>query len=269
MEPQRPGSIGVTSARPDGATTLALGLAALLSRTDRTLLIDLNVERAEIAPLLDIEESRTVFHLAYNAQLSPVTQQELEDHLMWHEGLAVLPGVADLAQGQQIRSHFVAGLMEAARAGFKHVVCDLGRVRPDLPPAAVGEALLWAVAPTPLGIWAFDRAFRHAREAEAEWLGRALAVVTQEAADSLGGVPAYLNREYAIRVLGDLAYEPRFWRSVQVSNSIRALNVEIHDQARYLRAYGPDALRTREALERLVGALAPLATSEPISSLEA
>ena len=268
MEPPRPGLIAVASARPDGGTMLALGLAALLSRTDRTLLIDLNLERAEIAPLLDIEESRTAFHLAYNAQLSPVTQPDLEDHLVWHEGLAVLPGVGDLAQGQQIRNHFVAGLLQAARAGFKHVVCDLGRVRPDLPPAAVADALMWAVAPTPLGIWAFDRAFRQAREAEAEWLGHAHAVVTQEAADSLGGVTAYVKREHGVRVLGELPYEPRFWRSVQVSHSIRALNVEIHDQARYLRAYGSDALRTREALERLVSALAPVASPEPVSSME-
>ena len=268
MEPQRPGLIAVASARPDGGTTLALGLAALMSRTDRTLLIDLNVDRAEIAALLDIEESRTVSHLAYNAQLSPVTQQDLEDHLAWHEGLAVLPGVADATQGRQIRNHFVAGVLQAAQSGFKHVVCDLGRVRPDLPPAAVTDALLWAVAPTPLGIWAFDRAFRQAREAEAEWLGQARAVVTQEAADSLGGVPAYLKREYGVHVLGELPYEPRFWRSVQVSHSLRALNVEMHDQARYLRAYGPDALRTREALERLVAEITPATTPEQTSSVE-
>ena len=268
MEPQRPALIAVASARPDGATTLALGLAALLSRTSRTLLIDLNVERPEIAPLLDIDESRTVFHLAYNAQLSPVTQQDLEDQLVWHEGLAVLPGIADAAQGQEIRSHFVAGLIEAARLGFKHVVCDLGRIRPELPPAAIDEVLLWAVAPTPLGVWAFDRTFRKVHEAEAEWLGQARAVVSQEAADSLGGVSGYLNREYGIRVLGAVPYEPRFWRSVQVSHSLRALNVEIRDQARYLRAYGSDALRTRDALERLLTAVAPRIAPEPISHLE-
>lgn len=266
MGPPRPGLIAIASARPDGATTLALGLASVLSRSDRTLLIDLNVERAEIAPMLDIDESRTVFHLAYNAQLSPVTQLDLEDQVAWHEGLAFLPGVADATQGEQIRTHFVAGLIEAARLGFKHVVCDLGRARPDMPPAAVSEGLLWVVGPTPLGLWAFDRVFRRAREAEAEWLEHACVVVNQEAADSLGGVPAYLSREYSLPVLGELPYEPRFWRSLQVAHSVRALNVEIRDQARYLRTYGQDALRTRDALEQLLAAL-PVARHESISSV--
>jgi Mrp family chromosome partitioning ATPase len=269
MATQHPQLIAIASARPDGSTTLALGLAGLLSRTERTLLVDLNLERAEIAPLLDIDESRTVFHLAYNAQLSPVTQQELEDNVVWREGLAVLPGVADPAQAEQVRSHFVTGLIGAAQAGFKHVVCDIGRIRPDLPAAAVADLFLWVVAPTPLGIWAFDRAFRHAREAEAPWLGQVQVVVNQQAPDALDGVSGYLSREYRLHVLGDLSYEPNFWRRQQLSHSLRALNVEIRDPARYQRAYGPEALGTREALERLVAASMSEAAPQAINRVEA
>ncbi len=269
MEAQPARLIAIASARPDGATILALGLAGVLSRTERTLLIDLNVERAEIAPLLDIEESRTVYHLAYNSQLSPVTQEELEDTVVWREGLAVLPGVADPAQAEQVRTHFVTGLIGAAQAGFKHVVCDIGRIRPDLPAAAVADLFLWVVAPTPLGIWAFDRAFHHARDAEAEWLGQFQAVVNQQAPDALDGVGGYLSREYGLHVLGDLPYEPNFWRRQQLSHSLRALSVEIRDQARYQRAYGPEALRTREALQRLVGASMSATAPQAINRVEA
>lgn len=269
MEAQPARLIAIASARPDGATTLALGLAGVLSRTERTLLIDLNVERAEIAPLLDIDESRTVYHLAYNAQLSPVTQEELEDLVVWREGLAVLPGVADPAQGEQIRTHFVAGLIEAAQAGFNHVVCDLGRIGPDMPSAAVDGLFLWVVAPTPLGIWAFDRAFRQAHEANANWLGHVRPVVNQQAADSLDGVSGYLSREYGLHVLGDLPYESNFWRRQQISHSLRALNVEIRDRARFERAYGPEACRTRDALERLVAANTSAAVPQAMNRAEA
>lgn len=57
-------AIGVFSARADGATTIAVGMAAVLSARARTLLIDLNLDSPEIAPLLDLDASRNVFHLA-------------------------------------------------------------------------------------------------------------------------------------------------------------------------------------------------------------
>ncbi len=46
-------SIAVVSARPDGATCLAAGLAAAFSADTRSLLIDLNLERPELAALLE------------------------------------------------------------------------------------------------------------------------------------------------------------------------------------------------------------------------
>jgi len=54
----------VFSARADGATTIAVGMAAVLSARARTLLIDLNLDSPEIAPLLDLDASQNVFHLA-------------------------------------------------------------------------------------------------------------------------------------------------------------------------------------------------------------
>jgi len=71
--------VGVFSARADGATTIAVGLAACLSAQGRTLLIDLNLDSPEVAPLLDVGSSRTLYHLAYNAQLAPVSAEELEE----------------------------------------------------------------------------------------------------------------------------------------------------------------------------------------------
>ena len=43
--------------------------------------MDLNLDCPEVAPLLDTGCSKTIYHLAYNAQLAPVSPDELEDHL--------------------------------------------------------------------------------------------------------------------------------------------------------------------------------------------
>ena len=126
-------TIGVFSARADGATTIAVGMAAVLSARARTLLIDLNLDSPEIAPLLDLDASRNVFHLAYNAQLAPVGGDELEEHVSWRDGLAVLPGLLKPDQAERISDHFLTGLMEAAGHRFQHVVIDLGRVRSGFP----------------------------------------------------------------------------------------------------------------------------------------
>src|ERR1700682_2178617 len=95
MESRRAASVvSLVSARPDGATTLAAALAAFWSGTERTLLIDLNLDQPEIAPLLDIGEGKTIYHLAFNAQLAPGGATALEDPLPWHEGMAVAGGIA-------------------------------------------------------------------------------------------------------------------------------------------------------------------------------
>ena len=59
-------TLGIFSARADGATTVAVGLAACLSARARTLLVDLNFDCPEVAPLLDTGCSKTIYHLAYN-----------------------------------------------------------------------------------------------------------------------------------------------------------------------------------------------------------
>src|SRR6202140_3892961 len=102
MESGQPGQlIAIVSARSDGATSLALGLAAVSAR-HRTVLVDLNRDNAEVATFLNADESKTLYHLAYNAQLAAITEIELREHLQWKDGFAVLPGITDQRQAGQI-----------------------------------------------------------------------------------------------------------------------------------------------------------------------
>jgi Mrp family chromosome partitioning ATPase len=241
--------VGVVSAHAAGATSIAAGLAGVLARDGKVLLVDLNPELAQVAALLDLDDRTNVYHLAYDARLEPVTAAMLEDQLRWHEGLAVLPGAADPEQASQVRDHFLNGLLDAASARFSWVVIDLGRVRSDLLPTAGRGAVVWVVTPSPLGLAAFDRRFQRMRAAEVSWLTRVCAVVNQEAEDSLAGVAEFLGREYGVPVLGSVPYEPGFWRGIELSHSLQAFSAEVRDEGRFVSWFGRPALRTRRALE--------------------
>jgi MinD-like ATPase involved in chromosome partitioning or flagellar assembly len=241
--------VSVVSAHAAGATSIAAGLAGVLAREGRVLLADLNPELAQVAALLDLDDRTNVYHLAHGARLEPVSAAVLEDSVRWHEGLAVLPGAADHEQARQVRDHFVKGLLEAASARFPWVVNDLGRVRPDLSRAATSGAVLWVVTPSPLGLAAFDRRFQQMRAAEVPWLDRAQAIVNQEAEDSLAGVAEFIEREYALPVVGTVPYEPGFWRGVELSHTLQAFIAEVRDEGRFVSWFGRPAQRTRRALE--------------------
>lgn len=247
--------VGVVSAHAAGATSIAAGLAGVLARVGRVLLVDLNPELAQVAALLDVDDRTNVYHLAHGARLEPVSAAVLEDIVQWHEGLAVLAGAADHEQARQVRDHFVNGLLEAASARFPWVVIDLGRVRPDLSRAATSGTVLWVVTPSPLGLAAFDRRFQQMRAAEIPWLDRAQVVVNQEAEDSLAGVSEFIEREYAVPVVGSVPYEPGFWRGVELSHTLQAFIAEVRDDGRFVSWFGRSAQRTRRAVEAVAGRL--------------
>jgi Mrp family chromosome partitioning ATPase len=261
--------IGVTSAHAAGATSQAAALAALLSRTGRTLLVDLNPNLAQQAALLDVDEGVNVYHLANRAQLEPVSSATLEEHVRWHEGVAVLPGVFDPNQSLLIREAFLRGLLDAAARTYAWTVIDLGRVRPDVYAAGVGGVLLWTVTPSPLGLAAFDRRFHQLRAMDVPWLHRVRVLVNQAGEDSLVGVAEFLQREYGVIVAGTVPYEPGFWRGVEISHSLQAFSVEIRDEARYIGWFGVPALRTRRALEAVIGHLGPAAAERAGVHVEA
>jgi Mrp family chromosome partitioning ATPase len=73
--------VGVLSARPDGATSVALGLAARLSAHRRVITIDLSLHRPEVAALLNLDESAGVHRLASRSRLAGVTGADLSGHL--------------------------------------------------------------------------------------------------------------------------------------------------------------------------------------------
>jgi MinD-like ATPase involved in chromosome partitioning or flagellar assembly len=241
--------VGVTSAHAAGATSLAVGLAGVLSGAGRALLIDLNPELAQVAALLDVDDGRNVYHLAYDARLQPVSAATLAEHVRWHEGMAVLPGVAHRDQAREIRDHFVNALLNAAEAQYEWAVIDLGRVREELHPAATSAALLWVLTPTPLGIAAVERRFQQLRSANVPWLAQVQVVVNQAADDSLAGVAEFMEREYGVQVAGTLPYEPGFWRGVELSHSLQSCSSELRDEGRFISWFGRPALRTRRALE--------------------
>lgn len=244
---------GVTSAHAAGATSLAAGLAGRLAGDERVLLVDLNPELAQLAPLLDLDDSANVYHLAHHARLESVSTAMLDEHVRWHEGLAVLPGATDPSQAQLIRDHFVNGLLDAAAGAYSWVVIDLGRVRSDVYPAAARGVLLWIVTPSPLGLAAFDRRFQQLRAADVPWLQRVQVVVNQAAEDSLLGVAEFLEGEYGVDVVGTVPYEPAFWRGLELSHSLQAFSAEVRDEGRYISWFGRPALRARRALEAVMG----------------
>ncbi len=261
-------TVGVVSAHAAGATSLATALAGVASGTGRALLIDLNPELAQVAALLDVDDRSNVYHLAYEARLEPVTGGMLDDHIVWHEGLAVLPGPADHEQAHEVRDHFVNGLLNAA-ARYGWVVIDLGRVREQLYQAATADTVLWVVTPSPLGLAAFDRRFRQLRSADAPWLARVQAVVNQSAKDSLAGVPEFIEREYGVPVLGTVPYEPEFWRALELSHSLQPFSSEIRDEGRFVSWFGQPALRVRRAVEGIVGRIEESAVDRAQTGAEA
>src|SRR6266480_3750953 len=130
MVPGRPGQlIAIVSARSDGATSLALGFAAVMGTRHRTVLVDLNRDNAEIATFLNVDESTTLYHLAYNAQLAAITEIGLREHLQWQDGFAVLPGITDQRQTGQITPLFIGYLLQVLRNEFEMVLVDGGRLR--------------------------------------------------------------------------------------------------------------------------------------------
>src|SRR6266568_4249981 len=140
------------SARADGVTTLTMGLAAVLGARRRTVVIDLNLESSEVAPFLDLEEQRTIYHLAYGAQLAPISDEDLRQHLQWHDGFAIVAGISHPEHRVQIHQHFVGSLIQASRAQFERVLIDGGRLHGTFPAELTSGRMLWVLTPRPLGL---------------------------------------------------------------------------------------------------------------------
>ena len=261
-----PATVGIFSARADGATTIAVGLAACLSARGRTLLVDLNLDCPEVAPLLDLGCSKTVYHLAYNAQLAPVSPDELEEHLGWRDGLAVLPGITHAEHAERITDHFLAGLLEAASQRFENIVIDLGRLRGKLANPLTSASLLWAVQPSPLGMEALERTYRRLEDRGASWLASVRLVLNRVSEHSLAGAERYVGEEYGLDVAASVPYTPDYWRRVELEHSARALCVANPDHPRYLSAHGEQALKARKAIEELAARATAGGVPEPVGA---
>ena len=266
MESGRPGQlIAIISARSDGATSLALGLAAVLGARHRTVLVDLNRDNAEIATFLNADESKTVYHLAYNAQLAAITEIELREHLQWQDGFAVLPGITDQRQAGQITPPFMGNLVQVLRKEFEVVLVDGGRLRQSLPSALSAGRVLWVVAPRPLGLAAFERAYRAVEEVTHPTLNLQV-VLNRVSPQSLADVATFVRSEYGLPVLGEVPDCPNFWSRAELAHSVRGLSTPIVDRQRALRAYGEEAIPMRAALEGLVERITEPAVSAATAS---
>ena len=257
--------IAIVSARSDGATSLALGLAAVMGARHRTVLVDLNRDNAEIATFLNADESKTVYHLAYNAQLAAITEIELREHLQWQDGFAVLPGITDQRQAGQITPLFMGNLLQVLRNEFEVVLVDGGRLRQSLPSALSAGCVLWVVAPRPLGLAAFERAYRAVEEVTHPTLNLQV-VLNRVSPQSLADVATFVRSEYGLPVLGEVPDCPNFWSRAELAHSVRGLSTPIVDRQRALRAYGEEAIPMRAALEGLVERITEPAVSAATAS---
>ena len=201
MAPE-PVVVGVTSARPDGATSTAIGLAATLAAKARTLIIDLNLERGEVADILDLASDRNLYHLAYIAQLGPLQDADLDQHIGWRDGLACIPGVVSRSQATLITDLFLRGLMVAASNRFDAVILDLGRLRADLPLVAESTRVLLAVTPNRLGLSALDSARTDVAEQIPELWRRLEIVTTRTSAFTAPGAAKFFQRAYEMSTVG-------------------------------------------------------------------
>ena len=266
MESGRPGQlIAIVSARSDGATSVALGLAAVMGARHRTVLVDVNRDNAEIATFLNADESKTVYHLAYNAQLAAITEIELREHLQWQDGFAVLPGITDQRQAEPIAPLFMGNLLQVLRKEFELVLVDGGRLRQSLPAALSTGSVLWVVGPRPLGLAAFERAYRAVEEVTHPTLNLQV-VLNRVSPQSLAHVATFVRSEYGLPVLGEVPDCPNFWSRAELAHSVRGLSTPIVDRQRALRAYGEEAIPMRAALEGLVERISEPAVSAATAS---
>src|SRR5215471_16080318 len=246
------------AARPDGATSVAVGLAAVLSQTSRVLLVDLCQQGPEVAPLLDVEDSPNVYELSFLARLSAVSVKELESHVQWRDGLGILAGTWPVpGQPDEITEVFVDGLVATAVSRFDHIIVDLGRPRPALPPALTSGVLIWVVSPSPLGMAALDHTVAGLKEQHAGWLQSTNVVLNRVDERSWRDVERFVELGYGMRVVGKLPLADECWRALERRHSIAPFCVPASNRRRLRRAYGSDAWRTREALEELAQSLLP------------
>lgn len=253
-------TIGVFSARADGATSVAIGLASVLAARARTLLIDLNLDNPEVATILDLDPEVGIFDLAYKAQLAPVDRDELEQHTGFRDRIAVLPGIKHRDDARRITGHFMSGLLDTASRRFEHVVIDLGRQPSSLGDAMGSVRLLWVVTPSPRGTAALERRYWEAERQGEEWLKKASIVVNRHNERAFVGFERYAGEEYGLSTAGSLPDAPDYWNHVDLQHSVEALNIaEIHlTDPRYEKQHGPEALVTRRAFEVLAESLAPV-----------
>ena len=253
-------TLGVFSARADGATTVAVGLAAALAARSRTLLIDLNLDNPEVATILDLDPEVGIYDLAYKAQLAPVDRDELEQHAGYRDRIAVLPGVSRRDDVGRITAHFLTGLLDAAARRYEHVVIDLGRMPALLAAAADTMQLLWVVAPTPRGTAALERRYWEAEREGATWLKLPRLIVNRHSERAFVGFDRYAAGEYELSTVGTVPEAADYWMRVDLQHSVEALNIADTHTAdpRYEKQHGPQALATRRAFEALAQSLAPI-----------
>ena len=253
-------TFGVFSARADGTTTVAVGLAAVLAARSRTLLIDLNLDNPEVATILDLDPEVGIYDLAYKAQLAPVDRDELEQLTGYRDRIAVLPGVSRRDDVGRITAHFLTGLLDAAARRYDHVVIDLGRMPGLLATAAEAMRLLWVVTPTPRGTAALERRYWEAEREGAAWLKRPALIVNRHSERAFTGFERYAACEYELSTAGTVPEAADYWTRVELGHSVEALNIaEAHTtDPRYEKHHGPQALATRRAFEALAESLAPI-----------
>ncbi len=242
---------GVVSARPDGATALAISLAARLSTVRRALLIDLNLDRPEIGPLLDLNATTGLHQLSHNAKLGPVSSSELSEAVVWRDGLACLSGMPAAPDSALVTELFVSGLLDAASQDFDHVILDLGRLQPGLVGASSIDQLFCALRPSPIGLWAFDRAWRVLDLEATPWRESLRPVLNRVDDRALDGVERYVELETGLRVAGALPECSAIFTGIEYQHALRDLLAPDVDERRFVKVFGADVLAYRRAVDGL------------------
>jgi len=247
--------IGVSSARPDGATSVAVALSAQFCAQARTLVVDLNPVQPELGALLDLDGPLNLHHVAHAFQLGCVRSSDLERSLSWRDGVACVAGVAHPDQGAEITTPFVSALLATASEMFEVIVLDLGRLRANLVGADAVDQLIWVVQPSPLGLAAFDRTWRVLDADAVPWMDKLAPVLNRVDEVTMSDTASYLKVQTGLAPIGTLPECRDLWRRIEYTHSLDGLLAPLEDGRRYVQTHGAGALAYRQELARLTANL--------------
>ena len=112
-----------------------------------------------------------------------------------------------------------------------------------------------AVRPSPIGLWAFDRAWRVLDVEAVGWRDSLRPVLTRVDHRALDGVERYLELESGLQVAARLPECPTIFTGIEYHHTLRDLLAPDADERRFVKVFGAEVLAYRHAVDDLAARL--------------